>query len=120
MTFIKRVGHNNSQAGIAMSRTAKKICPITKSDEIVVTYLDPEELVTTQRKTIEGKYERVLRPRKEVRGGLSPNVACPSQGHPALDISPSSLGIQLWKGGKAWCRKTQKVCPMEQIIQDLL
>jgi len=102
-----------------MSRTAKKICPITKSDEIIVTYLNPEELVTTQRKTIEGKYERVLKPRKEVKTP-SIEVNCPSQGHPALDVSPSSLGLQLWKGGKAWCRKTQKVCPMEQIIQDLL
>jgi hypothetical protein len=103
---------------IVVNRVVKKICPITKLDEITVTYLDPEELVTTQRKTIEGKYERVSRPRKEVRGGLSPEVDCPSQGHPALDL-PTSLGTELMKAKKAWCRKTQQVCAMEQILQDL-
>ena len=102
-----------------MSKVIRKICPITGSDEIVVTYLNPEEPVTTLRKTEEGKYERVLKPRKEVKGGLSPEVACPSQGHPALDV-PSPLGLQLWKEGKVWCRKTRKVCPMEKILQDLL
>lgn len=102
-----------------MNRVIKKICPITGSDEITVIYLDPEELVTTQRKTIEGKYERVLKPRKEVEGGLSPEVDCPSQGHSALDLT-SPLGTQLWKEGKAWCRKAKKVCPIDQIIQDLL
>jgi hypothetical protein len=104
---------------IVMNRVVKKICPVTKSDEITITYLNPEELVTTQRKTIEGKYERVSRPRKEVKGGLSPEVNCPSQGHPALDL-PTSLGTELMKAKKAWCRKTQQVCPMEQILQDLL
>jgi len=102
-----------------MSKVIRKICPITGSDEIVVTYPNPEELITTQRKTIEGRYERVLKPKKEVKGGLLPEVDCPSQGHPALDLT-SPLGIQLWKEGKAWCRKTRKVCPMDQIIQDLL
>jgi len=102
-----------------MSKVIRKICPITGSDEIVVTYPNPEELITTQRKTIEGRYERVLKPKKEVKGGLLPEVDCPSQGHPALDLT-SPLGTQLWKEGKAWCRKTRKVCPMDQIIQDLL
>lgn len=102
-----------------MSKVIKKICPVTMSDEIIVTHPDPEELVITQRKTIEGKYERVLKPRKEVKNGLLPDVNCPSLGHPALDM-PTSLGTRLWKEGKAWCRKTEKVCPMEQIIQDLL
>jgi len=103
---------------IVMNRVVKRICPVTKSDEITMTYLDPEELVATQRKTIEGKYERVSRPRKEVKGGLSPEVNCPSQGHPALDL-PTSLGTELMKAKKAWCRKTQQICPMEQILQDL-
>ena len=102
-----------------MSRITKKICPVTVSDEIIITHPNPEELVITQRKTIEGKYERVLRPRKEAKGGLLPTVNCPSLGHPALD-APSPLGTQLWKEGKAWCRKTKKMCPMEQIIQDLV
>jgi len=102
-----------------MSKIVRRICPITGSDEIVVTYLDPEELVMTQRKIVEGKYERVLKPRREVKGGLLPEVACPSQGHPALDV-PSPLGMRLWKEGKAWCMKTKKVCPMEQMVQDLL
>lgn len=102
-----------------MSKVVRKTCSVTGSDKIVTTYPDPEELVTTQRKTAEGKYERVLKPRKEVKDGLSLEVKCPSQGHPALD-APSPLGMQLLKEGKAWCRKTRKVCPMEQIIQDLL
>jgi|SRR3990170_5789474 len=102
-----------------MNKIKRKTCPITGSDEIVVTYLDPEELITTQRKATDGKYERVLKPHKEVKGGLLPEVKCPSQGHPALN-APQPLGMQLWKEGKAWCRKTKKVCPMEQIIQDLL
>lgn len=102
-----------------MSRTVKKTCPITRSDEITITYPDPNELVRTQRKDSNGSYKRVLRPRKEVKGGLSPEVACPSQGHPALDVS-SPLGLQLWKEGKAWCRKTRKVCPMDKILQELL
>ena len=102
-----------------MSKVIRKFCPITGSDEIVVTYLNPEELVTTLRKTEEEKYERVLKPRKEVKDGLSPEVACPSQGHPALDV-PSPLGLQLLKEGKVWCRKTRKECPMEKILQDLL
>jgi len=101
-----------------MSRITK-ICPVTVSDEIIVTHPDPEELVITQRKTTEGKYERVLKPRKEVKGGLLPEVSCPSLGIPILD-APSPLGTQLWKEGKAWCAKRKKVCPMEQIIQDLL
>ena len=102
-----------------MNIVKRKTCPVTCSDEIVVTFLDPEELVTTQRKMPNGKYERVLKPRKEVKGGLSPEIACPSQGHPAIDtVSP--LGIKLWKEGKAWCRKIKKECPMEQIIKGLL
>ena len=96
-----------------MSEVVRKICPITKSDVIIITYPNPEELVVTQRKATEGKYEKVMKARKEFE------VACPSQGHPAIDI-PSSIGIKLMKEGKAWCRKTKNVCPMEQIIQDLL
>jgi hypothetical protein len=102
-----------------LSEVVKKTCPVTKSDVIVITYPNPEELVVTQRKTTEGKYEKVMKARKEVKGALLPEVACPSQGHPAID-APSSIGIQLMKEGKAWCRKTKRVCPMEQIIQDLL
>jgi len=100
-------------------RIVKKICPVTGSDEIVVTYPDPDELVITQRKDPTGSYKRVLRPRKEVKGGLLPVVACPSLGHPALD-APPSLRLQLLKEEKAWCRKTGKVCPIENILQGLL
>ena len=103
---------------IVTKRVVKTICSVTKSDEITITYLDPEESVATRRKTIDGEYERVSRPRKEVKGGLSPEVNCPSQGHPALDL-PTSLGTKLMKAKKAWCRKTQQICPMEQILQDL-
>jgi len=102
-----------------LSKTVKKKCPITGLDEIVVTYPNPNELVATLRKTEEGKYIQILKPRKEVKGGLSLEVSCPSQGHPALDVS-SPLGLQLWKEEKAWCRKTRKVCPIEKILQDLL
>ncbi len=102
-----------------MSKTVKKICPITKLDEITIVYPDVEELIVTQRKDSNGNYKRVLRPKKEVNGGLSPEVACPSQGHPLIDV-PSPLGLQLWKEGKVWCRKTRRVCPMEKILQDLL
>ncbi len=57
-----------------MSRIAKKICPVTMSDEIIVIHPDPEELVVTQRKTVEGKFERVLRPRKEVKHDYCPRL----------------------------------------------
>jgi hypothetical protein len=102
-----------------MSTVKRKTCPVTGSDEIVVTFLNPEELIVTQRKAPDGKYERVLKPRKEIKGGLLPEVRCPSQGHPALH-APQTLGMQLWKEGRAWCRKTKKECPMDDIIQDLL
>jgi len=102
-----------------LDRAIKKTCPVTKSDIIIITYPDPEELVLTQRKSSEGRYAKVLSPRKEVKDGLLPTVDCLNQGHPAIDIT-SPLGIKLWKEGKAWCRKIKKECPIEQILQDLL
>jgi hypothetical protein len=98
-----------------LNKVVRKTCPITKSDVIVITYPDPEELVLSLRKTTEGKYEKVMKPQKEVKGGLLPRVDCPSQGHSAIDMT-SDEGIQLMKEGKAWCRKTKKICPIEQII----
>jgi hypothetical protein len=102
-----------------MSVIKKKTCPITCSDEIVVTFPNPNELVSTQRKTSDGKYERVLKPRKEVKKALLPDVRCPSLGHPVLH-APRPLGKQLWKKGISWCKKTRKECPIEQVTQDLL
>ncbi len=99
-----------------LSKVIKKACPVTKSN-IIITYPDPEELVLTQRKSSEGVYEKVLRPRKEVKGGLSPTVECLNMGHPAIDIA-SPLGIELWKEGKVWCRKIKKECPTERIPQE--
>lgn len=99
-----------------MSKFVSKICPITGSDEITVKYPDPNELVITRRKGLDGKYERVLRSRKEVRGGLIPEVTCPSLEIPKLAKVPSSLERQLMKERKAWCKKRKMVCPIEQII----
>jgi hypothetical protein len=56
-----------------------------------------------------------MKPRKEVKGGLLPEINCPSQGHPLLDAT-EPLRLQLWNERKAWCRKTRKVCPIEEII----
>ena len=67
-----------------MSRTVKKICPITRSDEITITYPDPNELVMTQRKDSNGSYKRVLRPRKEVEKATWPRFSCPSLKHPLI------------------------------------
>jgi len=103
-----------------MGKTTKKICPVTGSDEITITYHDPDELVITQRKQPDGKYERTSKPRKEVRNALLPEVACPNLKHPALANLPESLQSQLWKEGKAWCMKIGKACPMDQITYDSL
>ena len=96
-----------------MNRTVKKICPVTGSDEITVTFPNPEELVMTQRKQPDGKYKRVLRPRKEVKNASLPEVACPN-------FDPKSLYSQLHKEGKVRCIKMGNVCPIDQIIQDIL
>ena len=91
-------------------------CPVTGSDEIIITYLDPEELFTTQRKTMEGRYARVLKPRKEVKNALLPMVRCPNFKHPMIANLPESLKAQLWKEEKVWCLKINKTCPLEQLI----
>lgn len=100
-----------------MSKTIKKICPVTGLDEITIEYPNPDELVITQRKQPDGKYERTLKPRKEVRNALLPKVACLNFRHPALADLPESLKDQLWKEGKVWCMKIRKSCPLDQIIQ---
>ena len=99
-----------------MSKFVKKICPITGSDEIAVMYLDPDELVITQRKGSDGKYRRVMRPRKEVKGGLRPEVICSSAEIPALAKLPLSLRNRLMEEKKVWCKKKNGVCPLEQIV----
>ena len=101
-----------------MSNVVRKTCPVTLSDIIVITYPDPKEQVLTQRKNSEGKYEKVLRPQKEVKHGLIPRISCPSLGHPAIH-APHTLGKELWEKGISWCKKTKKECPMEQILKDL-
>jgi len=102
-----------------MSKIVKKICPVTGSDEITVTYPDPEELVISQRKTKEGKYERVLKPRKQVANGLKPTFSCPQLKHPLMANLPKTLAEQLFKEKRSWCKKIEKTCPTDQIIQDL-
>jgi len=103
-----------------MSKTVKKICPVTGSDEITVTHFDPEELVMSQRKRKGDKYERVLKPKKQVTNGLKPTFSCPHLKHPLMANLPKPLVDQIWKEEKGWCDKIQKVCPTDQIIQDLL
>lgn len=79
----------------------KKICPITGSDEIIIHFIEPEVLVLTQRKNKDGKYEKVMKPRKEVKNALLPRVSCASQGHTLVDV-PEPLRTQLWNERKVW------------------
>jgi hypothetical protein len=103
-----------------MSKIVKKYCPVTGSDEITVTYPNPEEMVVPRRKTKEGKYERVLKPRKQVANGLKPTFSCPQLKHPLMADLPRSFAEQLVKEKRSWCVKIEKTCPTDQIIQDLL
>ena len=101
-----------------MRKTVKKNCPITGSDEITIKFFDPNELVITQRKGSDGKYRRVEKPRKEVRGALRPEVSCPSLGIPPLAEAPA-LTRRLIKEGKAWCKKRRNICPIDEILEKL-
>jgi hypothetical protein len=97
-----------------MSKTVKKICPITNLDEISISYPDEKELVMTQRKDSNGNYKRVLRPRKEVKNAMLPIFSCPSLKHPLVANLPESLGKQLLKDGKSWCARIGKPCLMDE------
>ena len=101
-----------------MRKTLKMICPVTGTDEITVTYFDPEEKVVSQRKLKDGKYERVLKPRKQVQNGLKPEFSCLQLKHPLIANLPESLADQLYKEEKGWCNKIKKPCPSDQIIHD--
>jgi hypothetical protein len=103
-----------------VSKLVKKICPVTGSDEIIVMYFDPEELVTSQRKLNDGKYELILKPRKQVINRLKPTFSCAQLEHPLMANLPKPLADQLYKEEKGWCNKIKKTCPTGQIIQDLL
>jgi hypothetical protein len=96
-----------------MSKTVKKICPVTKMDEITIVYPDVEELVITQRKDSEGNYKRVLRPRKEVKNATLPMFSCPSLRHPLIANLPKSISKQLFEDEKSWCARIEKPCPMD-------
>jgi len=97
-----------------MSKMVKKICPITMLDEITITYPDAKELVITQRKGSNGSYNRVLRPRKEVKNATLPRFSCPSLKHPLSANLPESLKNQLLKNEKSWCSKIGKPCVMDK------
>ena len=102
---------------INLSKTVKKKCPITGSDEITIRFADPNELVITQRKGPDGKYRRVEKPRKEVEATLTPEVSCPSLEIPSFaDLSPA-LKKRLNEEKKVWCKKREIVCPIEEIIR---
>ena len=98
-----------------MSKTVKKICPVTGSDEITIEFPDPNELVITQRKRPNGKYRRVLKPRKEVKNALVPIISCPNMEVPLSADIPQALMDSLMDEGKVWCKKIRKVCPTEEI-----
>ena len=97
-----------------MSKTVKKICPITNLDEITIVYPDVEELVMTQRKDSNGNYKRVLRPRKEMKNATLPMFSCPSLKHPLIANLPESIAHQLFKDEKSWCSRIKKPCLMDE------
>ncbi len=97
------------------AKIIRKICPITGVDEITTKFFDPDELVITQRKGSDGKYRRVEKPRKEVRGSLIPEVSCPSLEIPVLAGLSFEVQKKLAEEGKAWCKKRQNICPIEEI-----
>ena len=99
-----------------MSKTVKKICPVTGLDEITVTYPDPEELVMTQRK-IDGKYKRVLKPRKQVANALKPTFSCPQLEYPFMADLPKSLADQMENEERVWCNRIKKPCPTDQVFE---
>jgi len=96
-----------------MSEMVKKICAITSSDEITITYPDPKELVMTQRKDSNGSYKRVLRSRKEVKKAILPRFSCPSLKHPLVANLLESLRNLLLRDDKSWCAKIGKPCVMD-------
>ena len=51
-------------------------CPMA-FEEITFTFPDPDELVWTQRK-IDGLYQKVLRPRRKVKGAMVIELHCPA------------------------------------------
>ena len=89
-----------------MDKSVKIKCPIG-SEEITVEFLDPEELITTRRRTPDGRY--MLVPRKETEYPKF-EVSCPNFEAPQLADLPLSLKEILTNEGRLWCKKRRDVC----------
>jgi hypothetical protein len=99
-----------------VSKTVKKNCPITGSDEITIKFLDPDELVQTQRKDSDGKYRQVLKPRKEIKTPLT-EISCTSLEMPVLAGFTWEEQRKLTEEGKTWCKKRREICSIKQISE---
>lgn len=103
---------------VRVIRETRISCPVTSSDEVVITYLDPDELVMTQHKTSDGKFEKVMKPRRDVKKGLLPNAKCSNFKHPLCTNLPEPTKMQMQKEGKIWCVKIGERCPLEDFTHE--
>lgn len=80
-------------------------------EEVTFTFDDPDEQVWTIRK-IDGRYQRVLRPRREVRGSMNIEIYCP-----AVDRTKPMIGLT---PPNPRCKKRDDICPIYEIARVLL
>jgi hypothetical protein len=85
-----------------------------------MTLFNSEELALSERISEDGLYEIVLDSGKQLANGLKPVFSCPQLIHPLWANLPKPLADLLYREGKGWCRKIQKTCPTNQIVQDML
>jgi len=80
-------------------------------EEITLTFSDPDELVLTQRK-IDGVYQKMLKPRQEVKGAMEIRIDCPAvdKTRPMTSLTPPN----------PWCKKRMDTCPIYEVARMLL
>ena len=82
-----------------MDKTLKKVCPVTGTDEISITFTDSKE--------------------RDASKDTTPEYSCSQMRHPLMANLPTALADQLHKKRKMWCLKIKKPCPSEQIYEAL-
>ena len=91
-------------------KTFRTKCTLTTA-EVTFALSDPNELVLTQRK-IDGRYQKVLKPRKEVKGSLNIRIDCREidRSKPTTSYDPPN----------PWCKKRNNACPIYEIARTIL
>jgi hypothetical protein len=85
-------------------------CPMA-FEEVIFNFSNSDELVLTQRK-IDGTYQKVLKPRKEVKGAMEIRIDCR-----AVDRTRSMTSLT---PPNPWCKKRRDICPIYEIARTLL